>query len=118
MGNSVLKHSLHAVNRHSGLRGVLQVLAAHSRVGRRGCPTETCADTAPDSVRSRRRNYRPGSRPDGPPRRLVMPSALAFKVISLANSSSLPPMASATTTAASFADLVTSPLIASSTLMV
>src|SRR5215831_7275053 len=47
-----------------------------------------------------------------------MPSALAFKVISLAKSASLPPMASATTTAASFADLVTSPLIASSTLMV
>jgi hypothetical protein len=38
-----------------------------------------------------------------------MPSILAFKVMSLANSSSLPPMASATTTAASFADLVTSP---------
>ena len=38
-----------------------------------------------------------------------MPSALAFKVITLANSSSLPAMASATTTAASFADLVTKP---------
>jgi hypothetical protein len=47
----------------------------------------------------------------------TMPNALAFKVISLANSSP-PPMASARTTAASFADLVTSPLIASSTLMV
>jgi hypothetical protein len=46
-----------------------------------------------------------------------MPSALALRVISLANSSSVPPMASATTAAASFADLVTNPLMASSTQM-
>ena len=38
-----------------------------------------------------------------------MPSARALRVIMLANSSSLPPIASATTTAASLADLVTSP---------
>jgi ABC-type polysaccharide transport system permease subunit len=48
----------------------------------------------------------------------VMPSAFAFEVMTFANSSSLPPIASATTTAASFADLVTSPFIASSTVIV
>ena len=46
-----------------------------------------------------------------------MPSARALRVIIRANSSSLPPRASAITTAASLADLVTSALIASSTLM-
>ncbi len=44
-----------------------------------------------------------------------MPSARALLVISAAKSSSVPEMASATTTAASFADLVTKPRIASST---
>src|SRR5436305_3499261 len=44
-----------------------------------------------------------------------MPSACALRVISLAKSLSLPAIASATTTAASFAERVTMPLIASST---
>ena len=44
-----------------------------------------------------------------------MPSARALRVIILAKVSSSPPIASATTTAASFADLVTSARIASST---
>ena len=47
-----------------------------------------------------------------------MPSARALRVMARANSSSLPPSASAITTAASLADLVTRPLIASSTLSV
>jgi hypothetical protein len=47
-----------------------------------------------------------------------MPSARAFAVMRAANSSSLPEIASATTTAASFADLVTRPLMASWTLIV
>ena len=47
-----------------------------------------------------------------------MPSARALRVIILAKSSSSPPMASAITTAASLAERVTSPLMASSTLMV
>ena len=47
-----------------------------------------------------------------------MPSARAFRVIILAKPSSVPPIYSAITTAASFAERVTSPLMASSTLMV
>src|SRR5215469_4460253 len=47
-----------------------------------------------------------------------MPSACALRVISLANVSSSPAIASATTTAASLAERVTIPLMASSTLMV
>ena len=47
-----------------------------------------------------------------------MPSALAFLDIFLANSTSVPPNASATTTAISLADLTTSALIASSTRIV
>src|SRR5580704_13422878 len=47
-----------------------------------------------------------------------MPSARAFCVIILAKASSLPPRYSAMTTAASLADRVTMPLIASSTVMV
>jgi hypothetical protein len=46
-----------------------------------------------------------------------MPSARALRVICRAKFSSLPPIASATTTAASFADLVTIALMASSTAM-
>src|SRR3979490_62479 len=47
-----------------------------------------------------------------------MPSACALRVMSLAKVSSSPPMCSATTTAASFAERVTMPLMESSTLMV
>ena len=47
-----------------------------------------------------------------------MPSAWAFLVIIRANSTSVPPSASATTTAISLADLTTSALIASSTSIV
>ena len=47
-----------------------------------------------------------------------MPSALAFRVIMRANLVSFPPSASATTTAASFADLVISARIAFSTVIV
>src|SRR5215475_10798323 len=47
-----------------------------------------------------------------------MPSACALRVIILAKSSSLPPIASAITTAASLADRVINPLMASSTRMV
>ena len=49
---------------------------------------------------------------------LVIPRVCALRVISAANSRSLPAIASAMTTAASLAERVTMPLIASSTLIV
>ena len=54
----------------------------------------------------------------GPKCNANMPRACAFWVIALANSSSLPARFSAIATATSFADLVTTALIASSTAMV